>query len=322
MKTEVSLFVSLLLSGLVAGCSKPAPEVMLGYAEGEYAHIAAPFSGALAKLEVRRGDTVVANQPLFVLEQTQERAEREQTQAQLAHAESQWQDLLKGKRPPELDTVRAQLAQAEASLAQSQAQFHRDQTLVARNFISHQQLDNSRAAYLRDRAQVDGLNSQLKVAKLAARPDQIAAAKHDVEAAKEALAQADWKLAQKSQRAPSVALVADTLYVAGEWVQAGSPVVSLLPAANIKVRFYVKEDRVGTLRPGQTVSVSCDGCGNPISARISYISPQAEYTPPVIYSRENRSKLMFLVEAQPAIADASKLHPGQPVEVSLNGKPQ
>lgn len=317
MKTEVSLLVSTVL---LLGCSKQLPDVWSGYAEGEYIQVAAPFAGALTHLSVKRGDTVRAQQPLFVLEQVNERAAREQAQAQLAHAQAQLQDLLKGKRAPELDAVRAQLAQAEASLAQSQAQFKRDQTLVARSFISHQQLDQSRAAFQRDRARVDELNSQLTVAKLAARPDQIAAAQHDVDAAKDALTQADWKLAQKSQVAPTAALVADTLYVQGEWVPAGTPVVSLLPPANIKVRFYVGETRVGGLRPGQAVTVSCDGCASAINAHISYIAPQAEYTPPVIYSRENRSKLMFLVEARPAAADATKLHPGQPVEVSLSGR--
>jgi HlyD family secretion protein len=317
MKTEVSLLVSTVL---LLGCAKHLPDVWSGYAEGEYIQVAAPFAGALTHLSVKRGDTVRAQQPLFVLEQVNERASREQAQAQLAHAQAQLQDLLKGKRAPELDAVRAQLAQAEASLAQSQAQFKRDQTLVERSFISRQQLDQSRAAFQRDRARVDELNSQLTVAKLAARPDQIAAAQHDVDAAKDALTQADWKLAQKSQVAPTAALVTDTLYVQGEWVQAGTPVVSLLPPANIKVRFYVGETRVGGLRPGQAVTVSCDGCASAINAHISYISPQAEYTPPVIYSRENRSKLMFLVEARPAAADATKLHPGQPVEVSLTGR--
>jgi HlyD family secretion protein len=118
-------------------------------------------------------------------------------------------------------------------------------------------------------------------------------------------------------RAPRDGQVTDTLYVQGEWVPAGSPVVALLPPANIKVRFFVPEKILGSVKTGQAVSVRCDGCEKPISAHISYISPQAEYTPPVIYSRENRAKLVFLVEARPAPVEAAELHPGQPVEVTF-----
>ena len=105
------------------------------------------------------------------------------------------------------------------------------------------------------------------------------------------------------------------MYVQGEWVNAGSPVVAILPPANVKVRFFVPEPQVGALRSGQRVDVACDGCGAPIAASISFISPQAEFTPPVIYSRESRAKLVFMVEARPAAADATRLHPGQPVDV-------
>jgi HlyD family secretion protein len=100
-------------------------------------------------------------------------------------------------------------------------------------------------------------------------------------------------------------------------VPAGAPVVNLLPPGNIKVRFFVPEREVGALKPGQPVTLACDGCTGPIPAQITYVAPQAEYTPPVIYSRERREKLVFMVEARPAPADAPKLHPGQPVEVTL-----
>ena len=124
-------------------------------------------------------------------------------------------------------------------------------------------------------------------------------------------------LTQKSLRAPQDGYVTDTLYVQGEWVPAGSPVVTLLPPANTKVRFFVPERILGSIRLGQQVSVLCDGCGEPVPAPVTYVAPQAEYTPPVIYSRENRAKLVFMVEARPAPAHAAKLHPGQPVEVRL-----
>ncbi|WP_188590009.1 HlyD family efflux transporter periplasmic adaptor subunit, partial [Achromobacter denitrificans] len=122
---------------------------------------------------------------------------------------------------------------------------------------------------------------------------------------------------QKRQAAPAAALVFDTLYREGEWVPAGSPVVSLLPPGNIKVRLFVPETALGSLKMGQQLMVRCDSCGAPIPVRIDYISTQAEYTPPVIYSRESRSKLVYMIQARPTPEAAPRLHPGQPLEAAL-----
>jgi len=136
-----------------------------------------------------------------------------------------------------------------------------------------------------------------------------------VTAAQAQLAQAEWRLDQMSQAAPQTGVVVDTLYRPGEWVAAGAPVVSLLPPDNVKVRFFVPEPRLGAIEVGDEVRVSCDACPPELTAVISYISPDAEYTPPVIYSREMRAKLVYLVEARPRRPTA--LHPGQPVDVTL-----
>ena len=98
---------------------------------------------------------------------------------------------------------------------------------------------------------------------------------------------------------------------------AGSPVVRMLPPANVKVRFFVPQAVVGSLASGRPVAIQCDGCGAEIPAAISYISNEAEFTPPVIYSNETRSKLVFMVEARPSPDNATRLHPGQPVSVTL-----
>ena len=156
----------------------------------------------------------------------------------------------------------------------------------------------------------------MELANLPARSDAIAAARAEAKAANNALAQAQWRLDQKTQTAPVASIVYDTLYRPGEWVAAGAPVVSLLPPGNVKIRFYIPEPALATLRRGAAVSVRCDGCNAPIAARVAFIAPQAEYTPPVIYSRENRSKLVFLVEARPDEPNPA-LHPGLPVEVAL-----
>ena len=302
---------------MLAAC-QPAPSAVYpGYAEGEYVRLAAPFAGSLTTLNVKRGDQVAANAPLFALEQENERAARAEAAARLMRAQAQLNNLGTGKRPDEIAAIRAQLAQADAAQKLSASELARTEPLVVAKFLSPTKLDEARSALERDRARVSELSSQLKVAQLAGRPDEIAAAAAEVKAANELLVQADWKLAQKSQRAPMAAVVVDTLYTRGEWVQAGAPVVSLLPPENIKVRFFIPEKLLSAIKIGQTVQVACDGCAAPLTAAITFVSPQAEYTAPLIYSKENRASLVFLIEARPKAEDAVKLHPGQPVEVKL-----
>src|SRR5262249_43067612 len=125
---------------------------------------------------------------------------------------------------------------------------------------------------------------------------------------------AEWDFAQKRQSAAQSGMIFDTLYREGEWVGAGQPIVVLLPPQNIKVRAFVPQERVGSLKYGDSVRVFVDGVAEPFVGRISFISPRAEYTPPVIYSQESRAKLVFMVEATFDPRVAANLHPGQPVD--------
>lgn len=304
----------------LAACSDPPkpPETWQGYAEGEYVLVASPYAGNLDKLAVARGQTVAAGAALFRLEQANEAAGRRQAQAQVEAAQARLSNLGEGRRAPEVQAVQAQQAQAQAAQRLSDLQLQQQQSLFAKGFISQSALDQARANHDRDRAKLAESGAQLATARQPlGRKAELAASQADLAAAQQILAQADWRLEQKTVAAPAAALVQDTYYVQGEWVPAGAPVISLLPPANIKLRFFVPETQVGQLKPGQTVQVKCDACGAPIAARISFISPQPEYTPPVIYSREARSKLVFFLEARPSEADAPRLKPGQPVDVSL-----
>jgi HlyD family secretion protein len=312
-----SAVAALVACTLLLACSEKEAGVFQGYAEGEYVRVASSFAGRLERLHVRRGEEVKVGAPLFALESENEAAQRREAEQRLRAAEAQLANLRKGRRPTELAAIEAQLDQAQAAMKLSQSQLRRSEQLVAQNFISRERLDEARTAYERDRARVEQLRADLATARLAARQDEIRAAQAAVEAAQAALAQAEWRLEQKSVKAPVAGTVADTLFVKGEWVPAGAPVASLLPRENIKVLFFVPEPRLGALRLGQTASVSCDGCPSPIDARVTFISTRAEFTPPVIYSRENRAKLVYLVEARPAPESAMKLHPGQPLDVRL-----
>jgi HlyD family secretion protein len=303
---------------LLAGCQQGPPAGYPGYVEAEYVRVGAPLAGTLARLAVQRGDTVAIDAPLFTLESASERAARAEAESRVAAAQSALANLEKARRPPEIAAARAQLAQAEASLRQSEADLARTRKLVADHFLPPQKLDEARAGRDRDRARVGELTAQVQLTQLPARADEIAGARAELKAAGDALAQAQWRVDQKAQAAPAAGLVVDTLFRPGEWVAAGAPVVSLLPPGHLKVRFYVPEASVASLRLGAPVTIRCDGCAAPIGARIAFIAPQAEYTPPVIYSRENRAKLVFLVEARPDDpAPGGNLKAGLPVEVAL-----
>lgn len=310
----------ILLAALLSACSQPAPEGYAGYAEGDYVRLSAPVAGTLARLHLQRGDRAAASAPAFVLEQESERAAREEAESRLRAAQQQLANLRTGKRPDELAAVRAQLAQAQAALALSNAELARTTKLVAEQFNSPATLDQARSKVASDQAHVNELAAQLRVANLGARSAEIAAAEQEAKAAQAQLAQAEWRVAQKTQRVPAAADVVDVLYREGEYVPLGGPVLTLLPPGNIKARFFVPEAALGGLALGQPVSLACDGCGAPIPARLSFIAREAEFTSPLIYSRENRSALVFMVEARPEPAEARRLHPGQPLQVRLGAK--
>ena len=301
---------------LLAACSPGKESKLHGYAEGEFVRVAAPFAGQLTLLSVQRGTYVKAGEALFALEQENEKAARLEAEARLKSSESQFTNLQKGRRPSEVAAIQAQLAEGQAALTLSRQQLRRDQDLVAKNFISQQRLDEARAAVTRDEARVAELTALLQTARLGSRSDEIEAGRSTMNAAKAAAAQAQWRLDQKSIKSPVTGLVHDTLYVSGEWVPAGSPVVTLLPPTHIKLRFFIPEPLLTKFKVGQRVQVTCDGCAK-FAANVSYVSSQAEYTPPVIYSNEARTKLVYLAEARLAPEDAAKFHPGQPIDISL-----
>lgn len=171
--------------------------------------------------------------------------------------------------------------EAAAALRFAEAQYKRQQELITTRATSAEKLDSARNAH---------------------------------EQAKAALVKAERRLAEMAPRAPTDALVEDTMALPGDYLNAGTPVVSLLPPDRIKLRFFVPERALSAAQVGRIVSFRCDGCPAGLRARIVYVSPRAEYTPPVIYSVGSREKLVYMIEAVPVDAPV-RLKPGQPVDV-------
>jgi len=301
----------------LAACAKKSQKGYAGYVEGKFVYVASPQSGRLEQLAVQRGKVVEVSHPLFALDREPEAAALLQAQQILRSEQARLADIQTGKRPPELDVIRAQLAEALAEKQKSIDLLKSYESQYASGGVPLTDLITARAAVDSNSAIVRQYESNLAVAELPGRSQQLRAQSEVIAADRAAVAQAAWKLQQKQVASPRAGLVFDTLYREGEWVATGSPIVQLLPPENVEVRFFVPQTLVGNLKLDQQVTVHCDGCSSDIPAAITFISNQVEYTPPVIYSNENRSKLVFMVIAKPALAKASLLHPGQPVEVTL-----
>lgn len=305
------------IAAVTSSCSHGGPPSYQGYVEGKFVYVSSSQSGRLGSVSVARGDKIVAGHPLFGLDDEPEASAVRQAHQVLLSSESKLADLQSGKRPPEVDVTRGQLEQALAQQKQAQAILESDEAQFRSGGIPHTELINAQAAVDVSAAKVRELQANVQVAALPAREGQIKAQIQQVAADRAAQAQAEWRIEQKKIASPRGGLVFDTLYREGEWVSAGSPVIELLPPENLEIRFFVPETVVGKLRMGENVRVQCDACSSAIPASITFVSPQSEYTPPIIYSNENRSKLVFMIIAKPPVERAADLHPGQPIEVEL-----
>lgn len=287
----------------------------LGYVEGETSLIAPPVAGRLVERPVNRGDQVRKGDRLFVIDPVMARAEVARAEGALAEAEARYENLLKGKREEEQEVVRAQRRENEAALAQTEVEFKRQAELLAKGVGTRKDYEQADSMMRQLRSRAASLAAQERVGELGARPDEIAAARAQVDQDRANLAQARKRLEDLMPAAPEDGLIENTFFNVGEWVPAGTPVVSLLPAFRVKLRFFVPQEDVAQAKAGATVTFTCDGCPADLKASITYVSPRAEFTPPVIYSQTARSKLVFLIEARPEASQAS-LSPGLPITVA------
>jgi HlyD family secretion protein len=289
--------------------------VLSGYVEGEQLYLASPVSGTVKQVLVQRGDRVAAGQRVFVVDPQQLAAARDQAGAEVAAAQAQAQDARKGQRPVELAVFEANIAAAQARARDAEAILRRTAPLVAKGIYAPARLDDAKSAAEAARAEVVAARRQRDAAALGSREDQIRAADSRVRESQAGLAAADARLRDIAPPAPGAARVEDTFFQPGEWVSANQPIVSLLPDDRIKLRFFVPEKTLAAYRPGGVVHFACDGCAASLTARITFISPRPEFTPPVIYIREARDRLVYMVEARPSVL----LNPGQPVDVTPLG---
>ncbi len=280
-------------------------DVLPGYVEGDDLYLSAPAAGPVGTVYVVKGQRVAAGAPLFAMDPATLDAQRSGAAARLDQADAQITAAEDQARQAE-----AAVAAARATEANARRDLDRLAGLEASNplAVAAQQVDQARTAAANATAQRVAAEKAA-----AAASGQATAAKAAAGQAGAQLQEAGVRLGQLAQRAPAAGRIQDVFYQTGEWAGPNQPIVSLLPDDKVKLRFFVPERALQAYRLGRQVSFGCDGCKSGLKARISYVSPQAEFTPPVIYSRKSRDKLVFMVEAVPLNAGA--LPVGQPVDV-------
>jgi HlyD family secretion protein len=270
-------FVVVTLALFAAACSREPSNVLQGYGEADYIYLASQESGVLGELYVREGDVVEAGARVFTLDPERLSLNAQSANAQAAAASS---------------AIRT--AQAQANLAQ--ANYARGLELFNRGFYPRARLDSDRAA--RDTATA-----------------QLAQARREASAVGASSGLARQRVSDLGGAAPSGGTIEQIYLRPGEIVTAGQPIAALLTPENMKVRFFAPQALLAELRVGARVQVSCDGCEAPQAATISFIAREPQFTPPVIYSLDQREKLVFLVEAR--LDAAGPIRPGMPVDVRL-----
>lgn len=304
-----------LLASLFSACITEPP-FAVGYVEGEFALIAPVEVAQISTVLARRGDRVEAGEVLAEMERRDTEIALARSQADLARAQSLLADLEQGKRPEEIAMAVASLASARAQMLESERELARNNGLFEREVISQAQLDMALTNRDIAGAKVAELEANLAVARLPARPDQIAAAKAAVAQQLAALENAQWRIDNRTLVSPASGLVFDIIRHSGEIAGPQQPVLSILPDGATKLRLYIPETSLQAVSVGTILSVNCDGCGAGMRARVNYVSDRPEFTPPVIYSLQSRQKLVVLIEAEP-LSDATALKPGQIVDVLI-----
>ncbi|MGH6866344.1 MAG: HlyD family secretion protein [Methyloceanibacter sp.] len=287
-----------------------------GYMEADLVLVGSEQGGRIDTLAIKEGDPAKQGDPIFTLESSEQEAAVAAAKSRLIEAKARLADLkAEMQRPSEIEVLEAVLARTKASLKQSATNLARVQALFDKGWVSNAQLDDAIARHDSDDAAAKEAERRIEAAKLPGRSDMIDAAAANVEAASHELEEAEKNLTKRQVAAPTAGTIEEVFFRPGEVVNAGQA------PSNLKVRFFVAEPVRAKLQVDQTVDVTCDGCPPDLGAKISFIAREAEFTPPVIFSREQREKLVFLVEARPD-GEAAALTAGQPVTVTLGPAPQ
>ncbi len=314
-KPQQTILLALLFFVLTACQSQQTNTELTGYIEAELRMVAAPQAGWITEQTVKEGDVVTEQQLLFKLDQVSQLAQAEQAEQNLRAAEAKLQDLQKGARPEEVKALSSQLQEAKARLTLAEKEAIRIQALVSKGLTTKEQLDRAQTDVAVSQAQVKTIEQNIQVAGLGGRIDALIGAEASIRAAAANYDNKQYQLSQRTLLSQLSGLVYEVYYHQGEYVPTAAPVLAIRLTDQDKVRFHVPQDQLTQVQLGQNIQVNADSLAAPVNAKVTYIASTAEFTPPVIYSKDSRAKLVFLVEA--TLPTGHKLKPGLPVDITL-----
>ncbi len=281
-------------AAFLVSCSDASEERLSGYVEAETLYMAPQESGVIENIQVNEGDRVEAGDVLFRM-----KADRVLYQAEQAEAAA----MAARKRANDDGSLSKAVAEAEANLNRIAGDFARTQKLYRDGYVAKARFDTDRAALTAAEAQVERARAEKE------------AAQEEYQSVEAQAGLAKQRVDDLAVSAPQAGSVERIYRRAGEVAAAGDPVVALLPPNNLKLKFYAPERMLSSFAPGNEVSFRCDGCDGGLKARITYVAAEPQFTPPVIYSLDERDKLVFLVEARPLAPEG--LRPGLPVDIAI-----
>ncbi len=311
---------ALFLLAALGACQPDAATTWQGWIEADMVFVGPDDSGRVVELAISEGQKVNQGDFLFSIDSALQSADVEAAKAALVQSQARLARVTNpAQRPEEVAIIEAAQRQARAALDFSTAELERTKALTSRGNATRQQLDQAQSNYDRDRAAVENSARQIDVAHMGGRVEDIDVSRAAIQQAQAQLTNAQARLARTKVNAPATGSIEEVYFRQGEIVPAGRPVASLLPPGNLKVRFFIPEASLSGMKINEPVVISCDGCASGLTARVSFISHQSEFTPPVIYSLDERRKLVFKIEAR--LDKPELFRVGQPVTVRPAGTP-
>jgi len=304
-----------LIAAVFPAFQAPTGYVFNGYVEVDYVYVAPSNAGRIASISVSEGERISEGQQVFTLDSTQQRAALAAAEARVKVAAANLENLQTGRRVKEIAVIHAELLRAEAEETLAAGNFERSEKLSVRGDVAKARVDADRAAFASAQAQVAQLKAQLEVAELPARDAQQIAASAGLDAADAEADAARVAFENQTILAPVSGSVEKVYFEAGEVAGAGTPVFSILPDDSLRAIFFVPEPDRAEIRIGDTLELTCDACLDRLQATVLRLDSSPQYTPPIIYSRAERGRLVFRAEAK--IDDGTGLLPGQPISLEI-----
>ncbi len=286
----------------------------LGYVEADSRLIGPLAGGRLVGIAVRKGEMVVKGTVLFRMDDAAAKADLAKAEAAVVTADAALANLQSGKRPAELAVYESQMQEAEANLRLAEVEFSRAERLSRGGVTAETLYDAAKAKLAVAKAKLEQVAANRTVAALAGREAEIAGAQARIAEAQAAVAAIAVRLAELTVSAPATGHIVDVFFAEGETVTSGQPVLSLTPLGALKLYVYVPQAQRASAQVGSPMAYTCDGCPPGLTATITVVATEPEYTPPVIYSQGSRAKLVWRVEARPDRI-APELSPGMPIEM-------